>query len=115
MLLCTNLLCWWNYVVIGTYSLTFGVHVQKGYGTCLVCVCICLCVSVCYHSSANIARFYTLNKVRRGFFLGFSRFLICGFSINLSVQKLWREKANMQISMYLSRPVLPCFEYRMHQ
>ena len=47
MLFCTNVLCWWKYVVIGTYSLTFGAHVQKGYGTCLVCVCVYLSVCVC--------------------------------------------------------------------
>ena len=73
-----------------------------------VCVCICVCVSVCYHSSANIARFYALNKVCRGF----ARFLIRGFSKNPSVQKLWREKGNMQMTMYLSRLVLAGFEYR---
>ena len=39
---------------------TLGAHAQEGYGTCLVCV------SVCYSSSANIARFYAQNKVRRG-------------------------------------------------
>ena len=38
--------------------------------------------------------------------LSLFRFLIRGFSINPSVHKLWHEKANMQISMYLSRPVL---------
>ena len=37
---------------------------------------------------------------------------MCGSSINPSVQKLWREKANMQMSMYLSRLALAGFEYR---
>ena len=30
----------------------------------------------------------------------------------IHVQKLWREKANMQLSSYRSRPVLARFEYR---
>ena len=37
-------------------SLTLGAHAQEGYGTCPVCVC----------SSANNARFYAQNEVRRG-------------------------------------------------
>ena len=47
---------------------TLGAHAQKGYGMC-VCVYVYVCVStsVCYHSSANIARFYAQNKVRRVF------------------------------------------------
>ena len=60
-------------------------------GTCLVWACL----SVCSHSSANITHFYTQNEVRRGLYL----LLICGFSINLSIQKLWREV------------LLACFEY----
>ena len=62
---------------------------------------MCVCVSVCYHSIGNIRRFYAENEVHRGFVLGFSRFLTRGFSINPSVQKLWREKANMQMNMYV--------------
>ena len=52
--------------------LTLGAHAQKCCGTCLVCVCVsvsvcvCVCLSVCYHSSANIARLYAMNKVCRG-------------------------------------------------
>ena len=76
---------------------------QEGYGTCRVCVC------VCYHSSANIARFYK-GTLYVGVYL--TQFLTRGFSINPSVQKLWHEKANMQMSMYLLRPVLGGFEYR---
>ena len=61
------------------------------YLSCL-CVCLFVCVSVCYHSSANIARFYIENEVHTyGFVLGFSRFLTRGFSINPDVN-LWREK-----------------------
>ena len=72
-----------------------------------VCICLSVCVSVCYHSNANITYFYALNKVRRGVILGFSGLSIRGFLITPSVQKLWREKANMQISMYLPRPAVP--------
>ena len=63
-------------------SLILGAHAQKGYSTSLVCV------SVCYHSSGNIGRFYTVNEVCRGL-SGFSRVLTRGFSINPSIQKLW--------------------------
>ena len=71
-------------------------------------LCVCVCVSVFYHSIGNIRRFYAQNEVRRGLF---ARFLTRGFSIKPSVQKLWREKANMQMSMYVLRPVLAAFEY----
>ena len=47
-----------------------------------------------------------------GTLLGFSSFLPRGFSENPSVQKLWREKANMQMSSCRSRQVLARFEYR---
>ena len=46
-----------------------------------------------------------------GNLLGFSSFLTRGIS-RKPVQKLWREKANMQISSYRSRLVLARFEYR---
>ena len=72
-------------------------------------VCVCICVSVCYHSSANIAHFYALNKVRRGLslFSLFNSWILA----NPSVQKLWHEKANIQTSVYLSRLVLAGLEY----
>ena len=47
-----------------------------------------------------------------GTLLGFSSFVTCGFSKKPSVQKLWREKANMQMSSCRSRQVLARFEYR---
>ena len=47
-----------------------------------------------------------------GTLLGFSSFLTRGFSKKTSVQKLWREKPNMQMSSYRSRLVLARFEYR---
>ena len=84
----------------------------------VLCVCggggggLCVC---CYNFSAHSAGLNAQNKVYTctcEFSLGFSRFLIHGFSINPSIQKLWREKANMRMSMYLSRLVLASFECR---
>ena len=55
------------------------------------------CVCVCYHSIGNIHRFYAQNEVRGDIYiLGYSQFLTHGFSIK---PKLWREKANIQMSM----------------
>ena len=71
-----------------------------------VCVCLSVCLSVCYHSSGDIVRFYTQKQVRGGVVIGFSWILTRGFSKKPSLRKLWREKANMQMSSYKSvRPV----------
>ena len=56
------------------------------------CVCVGLCLSVIYHSSANIARFYTQTR-----YVGvrlFSLFNVWNFCSEVMA------KANMQISMY---------------
>ena len=53
-------------------GVTLGAHAQRGL----------LCVSVCYRSIC----------------IGFSWISTRGFSKKPSLQKLWREKANMQIS-----------------
>ena len=92
--------------------LTLGAHAQKGYGTCLVCVCVC--VFVCLLPLSRQHRSFLRSKYGMyGTRLGFPSFLTCGFSKKkTSVQKLWREKANMQMSSYRSRPVLARFEYR---
>ena len=82
---------------------------QEGYGSCLVCVYVCLSVCV---SVTTVVATSLVSMLKMGFGLGFSRFLTCGFAINPSVQKLWGEKADMQMSMYLSGPVLVRFEYR---
>ena len=91
-------------------SLTLGAHAQEGYGTCLVCVCVCVCVSVCTPAPTTLVS--TLKMGYVGVYLRLFLLFMCGFSINPSVQKLWREKANMQMSSYRWRPVLARFEYR---
>ena len=92
--------------------------------TVLVCVCVCMCVCVCVYvcvcvcvclsvtTPAATSVVSTLKMRYIGVILGFSRFLTRGFSINRSVQKLCRKKANMQMSSYRSQPVLARFEYR---
>ena len=61
-----------------------------------------VCLSVCYHLIINIVHFYGLSKVHTSLFKAFFK---------NSVQKLWQEKANMQMSSYHSRLVLARFEY----
>ena len=73
---------------------------------CLSSLSVCLCLSVTTLAATSVVSMLKMRYV--GVYL---RFLIRGFSINPCVQKLWREKANMQISSYCSRPVLACFEY----
>ena len=86
--------------------LTLGAHAQEGYGSCLVCLCVCL--SVCYH--LIVVSTVQLRCVRH--FLRLFFFLTRVFSKKPSVQKLWREKTNMQMSSYRSQPALARFEYR---
>ena len=89
--------------------LTLGAHAQEGYCTCPVCLCIC----VCYDFFQLHRSFLRWNPDTHEYIIiGFSWFLTRGFSINPSVQKLWREKANMQMSIYRSRPVSARFKYR---
>ena len=54
-----------------------------------------VCVSVCYRSTCPLT-FATSDTHR--FLLGFSWILTYGVSEKTSVQKLWRGKANMQMS-----------------
>ena len=77
--------------------ITLGAHAQEG---CRVCVCVCVCVWLCVPTPAPTSLVSTL---KMGVILSFSRFVLRGLSINPSVQKLWREKANMQMSSYCSR------------
>ena len=92
-------------------SLTLGAHAQEGYGTCPVCLSVCLSVCLlplsCQHRSFLRSKYGTY-----GTGLGFPSFITRGFSKKPSVGKLWREKANMQMSSYRSRQVLARFEYR---
>ena len=68
---------------------------------------MCVCLSVTTPVPTSLV---SMLKIR---YVGvYPRLLICGFSINPTVQKLWHEKGNMQMSMYLSRTVLAGFEYR---
>ena len=59
---------------------------------------LCVCVSVCYRSSSYSVRF---NLQPTALFWIEAR----GFSKKPSVQKLWREKANMQMSSNSQRAV----------
>ena len=71
---------------------------------------LCVCLSVTTLAATSLVSTLKMRYVGvcRRLFSVFTR----GFSINPSVQKLWREKANMQISMYVPRPVLAAFKYR---
>ena len=81
---------------------------SEGYGSLLakflcvclcVCVCVCVCLSVCYHASEDIAWLYS--KMNRLFSV-----LSSWLFKKPSVQKLWREKANILMSICLPRPPL---------
>ena len=89
--------------------LTLGAHVQEGYSTCVCAVCLSVCLSVCTPAPTTLVS--TLKMRYVGVYLRLFLLLMRGFSINPSVQKLWREKANMQMISYRSRPVLARFEY----
>ena len=71
--------------------LTLGA--QEGYGTCLVSVCL----SVSALASTSFLCPVQVRYVQ----LTFRLFLIVDFEKG-SVQKLWREKANMEMSIYSS-------------
>ena len=72
-----------------------------------VCLSVCLLPLSCQLRSFLRSKYGTY-----GTRLGFPSFITRGFSKKTSVGKLWREKANMQMSSYRSRPVLARFEYR---
>ena len=61
---------------------------------CLVCLYVCLSV----YPSVLQRPLKPANNGTHGFLLGFSWINICGVSKKPSVEKLWREKANMQMS-----------------
>ena len=62
-------------------------------------LCVCVYPCVCLFQVQLLQRTFTpaIND-SRGFLAGFSWILIRGFSKKPSLQKLWREKANMQMS-----------------
>ena len=66
---------------------------REGYGTCFVCVCVRL--SVCYRSSCFSVRLYLQPTILRGLSQAFLGKICVNF--RTSVEKLWREKANMQM------------------
>ena len=69
-----------------------------------------MCVCVVYRSVTALAASASATNDTHGFFLGFSWICIRGFSKNPFVQKLWCEKANLQISTGLPRPALRTLE-----
>ena len=73
------------------HSLTLGAHAQEG------CLSVCLLPLSCQHRSFLRSKYGTY-----GTRLGFPSFLTRRLSKKTSVRKLWREKANMQMSSYRS-------------
>ena len=71
--------------------------------TLCVSVCLSVCVFVCYRSSSYSVRFSLQPTASTALIEA------RGFSKNPSIQKLWREKANMQISYSSPRAVFAHF------
>ena len=69
---------------------------MRSEGYCSWSVCVCVCVYRSVTALAASASAYTSNQRYSRVFLRLDFFR--GFSKNPSVQKLWCEKANMQIS-----------------
>ena len=89
--------------VVRTYNLTLGAHAQRGLLCVSLCVCLSVCVFVCYRSSSYSVRFSLQPTASTALIEA------RGFSKNPSVQKLWREKANMQISYSSPRAIFAHF------
>ena len=70
-----------------------------------------MCLSVCPSVTALAASASAATNDTQRFVLGFS-WIMCGNSKKLSVQKLWREKSNMQISWSSPRAVSAHFRDR---
>ena len=69
---------------------------REGYGSRRVCLSVCLSV---YPSVPALAASASVETSKQhGSLLGFSWIFTRGFSKKPSVKKLWREKANMQMS-----------------
>ena len=60
---------------------------------CLVCLCLSVCLSVCSRSSCFSISNQRYSRVSLRLFLGFDSWIF-----KKKFQKLWREKANMQIN-----------------
>ena len=76
----------------------------------VLCVCVCVCLSVCTPAPTSLVSTLKIRYV--GVYLRLFLLFNSWISINPSIQKLWREKANMKMSSYHSRPFLSHFEYR---
>ena len=73
---------------------------REGYCSRPVCLCVCLCVSV-YPSVPALAGSASVETSKQRYsrvLLGFSWINMCGVSKKPSVEKLWRGRANMQMS-----------------
>ena len=85
--------------------LTLGAHAQEGYCSCLVCVCVSVCLSVCLCVCLSVTTLAATSFVftLKSRYVGVCyRLFTRGFSKKPSIRKLWREKANMQMSSYKS-------------
>ena len=71
-----------------------SVFEREGYCSCLVCVCVYLSVPALAASASVETSNQRYSRVSLRLFLDFDS----GFLKKSSVQKLWREKANMQMS-----------------
>ena len=88
----------------GNTLLTLGRRVT----VVVLCVCVCVCVSVCLSVTTLAATSFVFTLKNRYVGVCYRLFLDLtrGFSKKHSLRKLWREKANMQMSSYKSvRPI----------
>ena len=74
----------------------------------LSCVYVCLCIRL-FPLWLLQRPLKPTNNGTHGFLLGFSWINMCGVSKKPSVEKLWREKANMQMSWNSPRAVFAHF------
>ena len=72
-----------------------------------MCVCVCVCV---YLSVPALAASASVETSTHEFLLGLSWIRMCGVSKKPSVQELWREKTNMQMSSSSLRAVFAQFQ-----
>ena len=97
------------YIHIFVYTCTFINPRRACAGRLWYLSCVCLSV---FLSVTTLAATLVVSTLKMRYVGGYLRLFTRGFSINPSVQKFWREKANIQMSCYCSRPILACFEYR---
>ena len=73
----------------------------------VVVLCVCVCVRLSVTTLAATSCVFIKSRYV-GFFIGFSWILTRGVSKKPSLRKLWREKANMQMSSYKSVQPVHC-------